>query len=171
MSEHEQPAPAPDNAEELAALTAEAAEIEPGYGQPGTGEQPEPEPAGVSNADALQMVLGPLFAIAAPRWNMQQAEIEQLAIVWGEVADKYMPEGLALGVELNAAIVTLAVLGPRLSMPRNDAEAAKRSKGKTSKQQQAQAREQAEAAQKAAEARPDGDPIIDMTTGADSAET
>lgn len=174
MNEQQQEQPqAPDNADELAALTAEAADIEPGYGADGAPVEPEPEAPELGNADAIKMLLGPAMVIMAPRWQVQPAEVEQLAIAWGEVADKYMPDGLAIGVELNAAIITLAILGPRLTMPRTDAEAAKRDKGKTGKRQQQQAQQHAADAAKAAEAQPLGEsrPIVDLTQGADDAAT
>ena len=109
----------PENADEMAALMSEAAEAEPGIGDDG---QPAPEaeaPAEpqVSSAQALEMLLNPAFSIMAPRWGVPESEVAALAQAWGDVADKYMPEGLSVGVELNAAIITLAILAPRMGTP------------------------------------------------------
>lgn len=159
--------PAPDNAAELAALALEAAALEP-EAEPQPGAQSQPETPDVSNADAIKMIVGPAFQIMAPRWQVAENEIEALAQAWGDVADKYLPEGLEIGVELNAAIITLAILGPRLSQPRNDAEAAKRAKLIDERTRQAQAQADAQAAQHDAEAKPTGEQVIDLAAAAEA---
>lgn len=68
----------------------------------------------VDNVTALEMLIGPLLAIMAPGWQVGAEETHQLAEAWAKVADKYFPDGLNLGAELNAAIVTVAILGPKI---------------------------------------------------------
>lgn len=55
----------------------------------------------------------------APAWNVSAAEVEQLADCYALLLDKYFPGGVGqVGPELGAALVTLAVIGPRWSLPR-----------------------------------------------------
>lgn len=96
---------------------AEALDAEVHNDPPPADELPEFEqPPQVETAQILGALLQPLFAIAAPGWGMQPNECQALADAWAPVVDKYFPD-LQLGVELNAALVTLAVLGPRLRTP------------------------------------------------------
>lgn len=102
-------------AAELAALTMQAEKLdgqEPGGMNPAAPDDPGPR-----TADALQMVIGPLFQILAPNWKVQPGEVAALSEAWAPVMDKYFP-GSSLPVELNAAIVTLAVIAPRMKTPR-----------------------------------------------------
>ena len=69
--------------------------------------------------EVLRMVIGPAAAILAPNWNLSDAEVEQLSDAYAAVMDKYMPGGLGeFGPELGAALVTVAILAPRLNRPR-----------------------------------------------------
>lgn len=166
----EQPA-APENADELAALAAEAADMEPeaAPGQPGEAA-PDEEPQ-FSNQQALEMLLGPAFAVLAPNWGVQQAEITELAKAYGQVADKYFPEGMSIGVELNAAIITLAIIGPRMAIPRSDAAAEKAQRKRAEREAAKNGKAAGEAARVAAE-KPDADsaPDIDLSAASDDAE-
>lgn len=64
-------------------------------------------------------VLTPAFAIVAPNWQVQPAEIQQLAQAYTPVMLKYFPDGIGeVGPELAAVLVTLTVLGGRLGTPR-----------------------------------------------------
>ncbi len=82
---------------------------------------PEPPPE-IKTAELVAQVLGPGFALLAPAWRVSQDEIEALSEAYGAVIDKYFPAGLgAFGVEISAALATLAVIGPRLAMPRKAA--------------------------------------------------
>ena len=96
---------------DLAHLISECENDAGGYEQP---EAPE-----VETAEVLYMVIHPLFNVMAPAWNIQEVESRQLAEVYGALLDKYWPDSAALmGVELSAALTTLAILGPRLGKPR-----------------------------------------------------
>lgn len=132
----EQPA---ENADELAALNAEAIESEPGIDEAGEPVEAEPEEQpSISNQQAIQMLLAPAFGALAPRWQVQPEEIAQLAQAYGDLADKYLPDGIHVGVELNAALVTLIVLGPRMGTPRTEAEAKKAEQKKAAKKEQSE---------------------------------
>ena len=63
-------------------------------------------------------LLGPGFAILAPAWNVQKSEIEALSEAYAPVMAKYFPDVSQVGPEISAALVTAAVIVPRLSMPR-----------------------------------------------------
>lgn len=80
----------------------------------------EPErPAGISTADQLKPLLGMTFSILAPNWQVQSAEVDALADSYGECLDYYYPElkdGLPPWV--TPLLVTAAIIGPRLSVPR-----------------------------------------------------
>ncbi len=84
-------------------------------------ETPEQEPEEVSTglpptSEILAQLLQPAAMILAPNWNLQAQEIGALADAWAPVIDKYFPD-MNLGVEMSAALVTLAIIGPRLSIP------------------------------------------------------
>lgn len=83
-------------------------------GQPSTAAAPPP----LSTADVLGPLIGAGFRIVAPAWGVSEAEARDLAGAWAPVLDKYFPGGIALSVEFNAAIVTLALIGPRWGKPR-----------------------------------------------------
>lgn len=76
-------------------------------------DQVRDAPQGPPTRDVLVMVLGPLFNALRPTWGVTDKEVELLADGWAPVIDKYFPE-FNLGVELNAALITVMVLGPRL---------------------------------------------------------
>ncbi|MDA3921915.1 MAG: hypothetical protein PF501_14730 [Salinisphaera sp.] len=167
MSEAQQHAAPAENDEEIAALLAEAEAIDPGdAGDAEAGEASE-KPPGPTSAEALQMMLGPAFAIMAPNWGVQPAEIEALAQAWGDVADVYLPDGMTLGVELNAAIITLAIFAPRLSLPRNE----KAARAKEEREAKRSGKEQAERSAKQAE-KPDAAnaPQFDLTGVSDDSQ-
>jgi hypothetical protein len=63
------------------------------------------------------MLLAPLAARVAPAWKLSRDELQSLADSWADVLDKWFPD-LEIGVELSAALVTFAILGPRWSTPR-----------------------------------------------------
>lgn len=100
-------------AAELDELEAEASTPELEAAPAASGDQA----SDVSTADALALLLRPAFDLLAPAWAVSDAECKALADAWGAVLDKYWPD-LQVGVELNAALVTAVVLGPRLRRPR-----------------------------------------------------
>lgn len=110
-------AAAPD---ELAALTAKAQAEQPaGEGTPGA----PPSPPEVPTAAVLLMLYSPLAAIVAPNWRLQESECKALADAHALVIDKYFPDGLgAMGPEISAVLVTVAVLGVRFNRPMREPE-------------------------------------------------
>lgn len=132
MSETKEPesaaaAPPPEAAAELAALRSE---FDPGGADP----QPEPPPedAGPPTSELIKPIVVMLFRIGAPAWEVADAEHAALAEAYAAVLDKWFPGGV-FGVELNALILTAAIVGPRLAMPTHppepEAEPEKKTKG------------------------------------------
>lgn len=80
-----------------------AAEDQPTSNEPTTGE-------------VLTALLIPTFKIMAPAWEVTDGECAMLGEAYGAVLDKYLPD-LSIGVELSAALATLAVFGPRWGKP------------------------------------------------------
>jgi len=69
--------------------------------------------------EIIQHIVGPAVGLLAPGWGVQPVEIETLAGAYAELLNKYFPGGAAnMGPELGAAMVTVAIIGPRLKMPR-----------------------------------------------------
>jgi len=102
---------------EAAALLSEAETLE--TPPPTAAEQAEIAEQAAETKQALVMVIGPAFSLLAPAWNVQDQEVEALADAYAALLDKYWPGGLqGFGVEINALLITLAVFGPRLKMPR-----------------------------------------------------
>lgn len=84
------------------------------------GDYMEAEPEGPSTAEMLMPLVSMGCKVAAPNWQIQKAEVEALAESYGELVDKYFPGGVGeWGPELNAALVTAAIFGPRLGTPRH----------------------------------------------------
>lgn len=80
-----------------------AADHPPSSNEPTTGE-------------VLTALLLPTFKFLAPAWEVADGECALLGEAYGAVIDKYLP-GLDVGVELSAALATLAVFGPRWGKP------------------------------------------------------
>lgn len=109
MAEHEQAA-----AEQLRDFERlETGIEEPEYG--GDGDAPESQE--YETKGLLQMVIGPVFQILAPAWGVQPEEVSALADAYAPIVDEWFPEGVG-GPYVGAALVTLAVIGPRLGKPR-----------------------------------------------------
>tara|TARA_Y100001951_G_C11296191_1_gene275800 strand:- start:4746 stop:5279 length:534 start_codon:yes stop_codon:yes gene_type:complete len=162
---NEQPA---ENADELASLAAEAEQIEP-HTDPETGDQlpAEREQDGMTTEQAVQMALGPLFAVLAPNWGVQPAEIEQLAAAYAPVIDKWFPGDFAMGVEMQAVMITAVIIAPRAAVPRNDAAAARAAERQAEKQRGQDARAEAEQAARNAERQPETGPALDLSAASD----
>ena len=110
-------AAAPD---ELAALTAQAQSDEPQAHRDPNAPQPPPD---VPTGAVLLMLYSPLAAIVAPNWRLQESECKALADAHALVIDKYFPDGLgAMGPEISAVLVTVAVLGVRFKKPMREPE-------------------------------------------------
>lgn len=100
-------------------LLAEAEQLD----EPAPGEQLPPDnqvEADLDSAELLAGVIGPLFVILAPAWEVTAPEVDALASAYGKVLDKYFPGGLSMGPELGAVMATVAVIGPRLRLPRKE---------------------------------------------------
>lgn len=106
----------PDLAAEAAALLSEsdpADALAPGA---------EPEPADDAQLDTAAMLASLLQItfnnVIAPRrgdhWKMSADECASLGQVYGAVFDKYVPD-FGTGPEVAAALVTVAILGPRIA--------------------------------------------------------
>ena len=78
--------------------------------------------ASTSEADykeLLTQLMGPVFAVMAPGWNVQAGEVDALAGAYSPLLTKYFPEGPGkFGPEVAAVLTTVMVFGPRLKMPR-----------------------------------------------------
>jgi hypothetical protein len=59
------------------------------------------------------------FSILAPNWQVQDEEVQQLSVAYSGLIDKYFPEGLGdHGLEINAFMITAAIVLPRMRTPR-----------------------------------------------------
>lgn len=76
-------------------------------------QPPSNEP---TTAEVLAALLIPTFKFMAPAWEVSDGECALLGDAYGAVLDKYLPD-LNVGVELSAALATLAVFGPRWGKP------------------------------------------------------
>lgn len=104
-----------DRAAEFAALEmdAGAGPVAPGAPMPGQDQ------AGPGTDELLMPILSLGFAVLAPAWAVSEPEVKELAAAYGGLIDKYFPDGIGqFGVEVNALLITGAVLMPRLAMPR-----------------------------------------------------
>ncbi|RUT74694.1 hypothetical protein EHM94_05735 [Marinobacter sp. NP-6] len=100
------------NMDELDAVEQEA----------GAEEQPEDagslmeQQDGPTTAETIQPIIDLACGVAAPNWQIQKGEREALAGAYGDLIDKYLPDGLgAWGIELNALLMTAAIFGPRVT--------------------------------------------------------
>ena len=86
----------------------------------GPAQQPQqPQQQGPGAAEVLFPILQMGFGVVAPNWNVQDSEVQQLAECYGQLTDKYFPDGLGdYGVEISAVMVTAAIVLPRLKLPR-----------------------------------------------------
>lgn len=82
-------------------------------GRPPADEPSSNEP---TTAEVLTALLVPTFRFMAPAWEVTDGECALLGDAYGAVLDKYLPD-FNVGVELSAALATLAVFGPRWGKP------------------------------------------------------
>lgn len=81
----------------------------------------ESEKARNEIAEVMAMILGPGFEMLAPAWKVTKPEIDLLSEAYAALIEKYFPGGLTtFGVEINAALVTIAIIAPRMKMPRKE---------------------------------------------------
>jgi len=79
----------------------------------------EMEAAAPDTSEIIEPLLQMGFGVLAPNWGVVDDEIHQLAIAYGGLMDKYLPDGVGkYSVEIGAVMVTAAVVLPRLKIPR-----------------------------------------------------
>ncbi len=103
-----------EQAAELAAMDAAAAELGPEL--PGLGPEPEP-PQQIPTAELVQPLVALLCVTVAPAWAITEEEQAQLSGAYAAVIDKYFPDGVPMGPEVGAVMVTAAIVMPRLGQP------------------------------------------------------
>lgn len=110
--------------DDTAALDLQAGAAAAALESPDAAAAPPPEgaatPAALSTSAALAPLVSAGFKILAPAWQVTAEESDALADAWAAVLDKYFPDGalLRFGVEVNALLLTLAIFGPRWTLPR-----------------------------------------------------
>jgi hypothetical protein len=93
----------------------DAGDFEPGP-EDVLGPEKEKEPE-IPTSQVLVMVIGPLFDILAPAWEVSDEEKQSLAGAYAPVVDKYFP-GMDAGPEIVAIAITAMVIAPRMGKPR-----------------------------------------------------
>ncbi|MHB1938685.1 MAG: hypothetical protein ACYCOR_19200 [Acidobacteriaceae bacterium] len=69
-------------------------------------------------AVSKDMLFASFFAVA-PNWKMTRGESDALVDAYVAVLDKHFPDWFRwVSVELNAVLITIAIIGPRASIPR-----------------------------------------------------
>lgn len=103
---------------ELEAIEREAADAE-AVTVDRDGPEPQSAASGISTAEQLKPLLAITCNVLAPNWKIQPEEVNALAESYGECIDYYYPE-LQDGLPpwLTPLLVTAAIIGPRLNMPR-----------------------------------------------------
>jgi len=72
----------------------------------------------------LTQVMGPLFSIAAPNWEVQPAEVDLLAEAYANALAYYFPDMKTAGPWVTVVLSTAAVIGPKVRKPRHKVKAA-----------------------------------------------
>ncbi|WP_430414448.1 hypothetical protein [Marinobacter adhaerens] len=110
------------NQEQDTGAAIDPAEIDAIAAEAGAEEAPESagdlmeQHEGPTTAETIQPIIDLACGVVAPNWQIQKAERQALAGAYGDLIDKYFPEGIgAWGIELNAALITAAILGPRVT--------------------------------------------------------
>ena len=75
------------------------------------------ESTSIPTAELLGPIVGLLCASVAPAWDVSPEEQGQLCDAYSCVIDKYFPDGVPMGPEVGALLVTAAVVMPRLGQP------------------------------------------------------
>jgi hypothetical protein len=81
------------------------------------GEVDAVEDDDLPTAQVLEMAIAPLFGVLAPNWAIAPEEVSALAGAYAPVIDKYFG-GVAMGVELQAVVVTAMIFAPRIGVAR-----------------------------------------------------
>ena len=100
--------------EEAAAILGEVETDDP------TATAAEGEQQGAPQVPTKELVT-PLVSLVCmavvPAWEISQDEQSALADSYAAVIDKYFPGGISMGPEMGAALVTAAIIAPRLGRP------------------------------------------------------
>ncbi len=108
--------------EAAAEQSAEKEKVEIHESEPGTGGEslgPGPELLNeLPTWKVLDQLLAPLLGLWCPNWEITAGERQAVAVAWGDVIDKWFPDGPPIGPELTAALVTISVFGSRAGIPR-----------------------------------------------------
>lgn len=105
-----------ENAIDAAALGAIAEQA--GAEESATIESNAPEVVEIPTSEILYPVISLASGLLAPNWGITEEENKALSESYGVLVDKYVPNiGGSFGVELNAIIITGAILMPRLGKP------------------------------------------------------
>ncbi|WP_287796246.1 hypothetical protein [Idiomarina sp.] len=85
----------------------------------------------IPSGQLVEMAISPLFQMFAPNWGVQQQEISALSESYGNLLDKYFPDGMGsrFSVEIAALTCTAMVIAPRLGKPRKKPEPKKKPEG------------------------------------------
>ncbi len=106
--------------DEFVGIENMAAELE-GEAFPNSPQQAEQPEAQITGKELVAPVVALACTMLAPAWNIQNEEVDALSSAYGDLLDKYFPEGAgAFGVELSALLVTGAIIMPRLGKPRRE---------------------------------------------------
>jgi len=79
-------------------------------------DAPAPAP-NIPTTELLKPVIGLVCASIAPAWGVSPEEQETLCDAYAGVIDKYFPDGVPMGPEVAALLVTASVVMPRLGKP------------------------------------------------------
>ncbi|MFK5947696.1 MAG: hypothetical protein QM500_02860 [Methylococcales bacterium] len=72
----------------------------------------------IPTSELIEPIVQMCAGVLVPNWKLQKAEIKVLAEAYGSLLDKYFPDtGKLMGVELNALLITAAVIVPRIGTP------------------------------------------------------
>lgn len=76
-------------------------------------------PEGPPTAEIIFPVVSMAFDLVAPNWAVGEGEKKALSEAYGALLDKYFPDAInSFGVELQALLITAAIVAPRLRVPR-----------------------------------------------------
>jgi len=97
-------------------------------------DKQEPE---VPTSELIAPIVAMCAGVLVPNWNLKNEEIQGLSESYGLVIDKYFPAAASsLGVELNALLMTAAIVLPRLGTPRKKPEPNKKPENNPSDKQE-----------------------------------
>jgi len=91
----------------------------------------------VPTSELIAPIVAMCAGVLVPNWNLQNEEIQGLSESYGLVIDKYFPSAAtSLGVELNALLMTAAIVLPRMGTPRKKSDPDKKTENNTPEKQE-----------------------------------